>query len=92
MRKSDAYTLWLNDAGFLAKSQRPKRIEGSYQLSIYATRPDKRRRDVDNLIKATSDLLVSIGVISDDSMAEKVSAEWERGEPGIRVVVESVGE
>lgn len=41
-----------------------------------AVKPDKRRRDIDNLIKACADLLVRHGVVSDDSEMRSVSARW----------------
>lgn len=92
MRKSDAYTLWLNDAGWLAKSQRPGKVIGSYLLSIDAARPDKRKRDIDNLIKPVSDLLMKVGVIADDSLCAEVRARWVKGDAGIRVTIEQMGE
>jgi crossover junction endodeoxyribonuclease RusA len=60
------------------------------RLAIEAVRPDKRRRDIDNLIKPVSDLLCSIGVIEDDSYCEKVSAEWITGGEGILTRIESI--
>ncbi len=38
--------------------------------------PDKRRRDIDNLFKCPNDLLVKHGIITDDSLIHKISAEW----------------
>jgi heat shock protein HtpX len=37
-------------------------------LQVQAVRPDKRRRDLDNLLKASSDLLTRLNVIEDDSL------------------------
>lgn len=76
IHKSSRYTEWLRTAGFAALAQKPGAISGPYRLSVFAVRPDKRRRDIDNLLKATGDLLVSIGVIADDCLCQKVSAEW----------------
>lgn len=76
MRKSDAYSAWLTEAGYIAKSQHQKPLSGPYKLSIHAKRPDKRRRDIDNLIKPLNDLLQSIGLIADDTDCEMVCARW----------------
>ena len=39
-------------------------------------KPDRRRRDVANLEKAVSDLLVSQGVLGDDSLIQSCTVEW----------------
>jgi crossover junction endodeoxyribonuclease RusA len=76
VHKSAAYKAWLTEAGWEVRSQHPDKIEGAYRLSIEATRPDKRRRDIDNLIKPVSDLLCFVGINEDDYFCQKVSAEW----------------
>lgn len=38
--------------------------------------PDKRRRDLANLEKAPSDLLVACGVLKDDSLIHRLVMEW----------------
>lgn len=79
---SPNYSKWKRDAGFLARSQSKGRIEGPFAVQINAVRPDKRRRDVDNIIKPTVDLLVSLGFVTDDSEMQTVQASWvEKGPP-----------
>lgn len=81
MRKTDAYNAWLTLAASEARKQKPQAIEGPYHLSIQIVRPDLRRRDLDNIIKPTSDLLVCVGVIEDDCYCEMITARWvTRGE------------
>jgi crossover junction endodeoxyribonuclease RusA len=91
MRRSDSYTAWLTEAGWAAKQQRPGKIAGPYKLSIHAARPDNRRRDLDNLFKATSDLLESLEIIQGDHLAEMVCARWVTSGEGITVIVEAAG-
>lgn len=63
-------------------------IRGPYEMRLSVKRPDARRRDVENLIKTTSDLLVSLGLVEDDSMAESVTASWRTwGEPGVEIEI-----
>lgn len=91
MRKSDEYTRWLTEAGWRIKEQRPGRIEGPYKLSIQAVRPDKRRRDLDNLLKPVSDVLQSVGVIADDCDCELITARWVTVGHGIHVLIDRAG-
>lgn len=89
--KSKEYTSWLVAAGLMARSQRPAAIVGPYKILINASRPDKRRRDIDNLIKPIGDLLQSIGVVRDDCDCEMVSARWVTTGEGVNVRLETAG-
>ena len=63
---------------------------GHYQLTIEAVRPDKRRRDIDNLIKAVSDVLQDTGLIEDDCLCQEVTAKWVKEGPEMRVILEKI--
>ena len=91
MRKSAAYVAWLLEAGAEVRRQKPGKIEGPYKIFITAARPDKRKRDLGNLEKATSDLLQSCGVISDDCHAEMITMRWVTQGDGIGVRIEPAG-
>jgi Holliday junction resolvase RusA-like endonuclease len=91
MRRSDAYTAWLVEAGWEARRQRPGKIEGPYKLTIHAVRPDSRRRDLGNLEKGVSDLLESLGIIENDCLAEMISMRWVTSGEGITVILEPAG-
>lgn len=80
--KTRRYEDWQLEAGWELVAQLdppddPDRIVGHYVLTIAMQRPDKRRRDLDNCIKALSDLLVKHGVIEDDSFATEIILRWE---------------
>lgn len=75
----------------MAKAQKPKPVIGAYKLTIQARRPDKRRRDLDNLIKPVSDLLADIGVIADDCHCEMITARWVTSGKPFTVRVEPAG-
>lgn len=87
--KTDQYTSWRKAAMWEVAAQRPGKIDGPYRLAIAAQRNwrSKRARDIDNLIKPLSDLLVKAGVVIDDSLAESVSARWDDDLDGKAVVV-----
>jgi crossover junction endodeoxyribonuclease RusA len=88
MRKSDAYTAWISEAAWSIKSQRPGKISGPYKISIHASRPDKRVRDLDNILKPISDALQVAGVIANDSDCEMLTARWVTGGgQGVMVMV-----
>lgn len=57
-------------------------ILGPYRMTIRLERPDNRSRDLSNYIKALEDLLVSCGVIRDDSDARSLYVEWTDRKPG----------
>jgi crossover junction endodeoxyribonuclease RusA len=91
IHKSTAYTKWLRDCGYIAKAQQLGKISGPYALTIQAVRPDRRRRDLDNAIKPLSDLLVSLGVVRDDSDAELISIRWVTSGPALSIRVTKAG-
>jgi crossover junction endodeoxyribonuclease RusA len=85
---SAEYKAWLETATQLvAMVPKAERVAGPYTLRIDAGRPDRRRRDVDNLIKPTSDAIVNGGLVEDDSLCQHVSAGWQPGLEGLRVLV-----
>lgn len=90
--KSAEYRAWLTEAGWTVKAQRPVNVPGPYLLTLIADRPDNRRRDLGNLLKATEDLLVACGVVDDDHLAKSIRMSWSDLPPakpgGIRVTLE----
>jgi crossover junction endodeoxyribonuclease RusA len=53
-----------------------KHYTGLLRVEIEAFRPDKRRRDLDNLLKATLDGLAYAGVYEDDSQIVDLRIYW----------------
>ena len=53
-----------------------KHFAGPLRVVIEAWRPDKRRRDLDNLLKATLDGLAHAGVYEDDSQIVDLRIYW----------------
>lgn len=76
--RSPAYDAWFAHASSFIKDSHRARF-GSYSLQIALRRPDKRRRDLGNLEKAISDLLVAHGVVKDDCLAERITLAWDPG-------------
>jgi len=56
-------------------------VKGPYNMTATFDRPDRRRRDLGNLEKAGTDLLVTRGIIADDCNAEQITLRWSGKEP-----------
>lgn len=50
-------------------------VEGRLAVRIWAHVPDQRRRDLDNLLKATLDALQRAGVYADDAAIDRIEIE-----------------
>lgn len=73
-RLSDAYSRWLTDAGWRINQQRPGRIEGGYELTLWL--PAVSKMDLDNAIAGISDVLQSHRIIANDRDAEEIALYW----------------
>jgi len=76
--KTLAYNAWIKLASTQIKDSHRLGV-GHYSIAIALKRPDNRRRDIANCEKAVSDLLVSHGVIKDDSLCERLTMAWDSG-------------
>lgn len=85
VRRSDAYTAWIDAAGWRLTAQKPGRIAGRYTLDLGL--PRESGLDLDNAVKATSDLLQLHGVIRNDRNAERIGLWWQDETPEAVVVV-----
>jgi Holliday junction resolvase RusA-like endonuclease len=81
--KSKEYAAWQEAAGWELKAQwsaRPRHVQpiaGKFTIACdFGRFADKRRRDLGNREKGVMDLLVTHGVIADDSLAEEMTLRW----------------
>jgi len=51
-------------------------FEGPIVMTVEAFRPDKRKRDLDNLLKAPLDALAHAGIYKDDSQIVDLRVFW----------------
>jgi Holliday junction resolvase RusA-like endonuclease len=59
------------------------RVTGPFVLSVLAVRPDKRARDLDNLLKPVLDVLQAGGAIENDSLCQCLMIRWADVSAGI---------
>jgi Holliday junction resolvase RusA-like endonuclease len=94
--KTAAYKNWLAEARLMTLVQRKGRIEGPYAIHIEIDRPDKRRRDLSNLLKTLEDFIVAQGYVEDDSLCDRIKMAWTdriEGRPGpVRVWLIKTGD
>jgi crossover junction endodeoxyribonuclease RusA len=91
--KTAAYRSWITEAGWMIQSQpdRLHRHTGKVSFTMLVRRPDSRRRDQSNLIKAVEDLLVRHGILIDDSLIEEIRVRWVyEGFEGAKVILEDL--
>lgn len=87
--KTYKYEAWEREAGWELLRQHPPRIKGAVALVIEVSeRESTDTWDVCNREKATTDLLVTHGVIQGDNrpIVRRVTMEWS-DVPGVRVTI-----
>ena len=86
---SKLYRAWRTEAGAALAAQRPlPSFSESVEVTLSIGKPDRRKRDLDNLFKAPLDLLVEFGVLADDHLVHRLSASWAPDVVGCRVEIE----
>lgn len=74
--KTSRYLSWITEAGIELNRQHVGTIAPPYRVDYAVGRPDMRKRDVGNLEKPLSDLLVSMDVLEDDSLINDNRQRW----------------
>jgi crossover junction endodeoxyribonuclease RusA len=84
------YKAWQEEAGWFIKQHPDLRpVAGDVEVLMFFGRPDKRKRDLDGLMKAPLDLLVKHGLIEDDSRVQRLTVAWsEQTKNACLVIVE----
>lgn len=92
--KSAEYRKWLEATAWtIRKEAGPGCVEGGYGLHVQFVRQNKRRSDLDNLIKALSDAIVRAGLVKDDAHCMSIKAKWAAEGPAVKAfVISTTGE
>lgn len=88
---SAQYKAWQVAADCHLRAQAPlPHFDGPVIVTLSYGRPDRRKRDLANLEKATTDQIVKAGVLTDDSLIEKLTMQWVSDVQGCRIEIESI--
>lgn len=64
------------------------KLKGNVSLKIQCYPPDRRRRDLDNILKCLQDSIVAAGALEDDSQIKKLNMEMFDSIPGGMIYVQ----
>ncbi|HEL8026033.1 TPA: RusA family crossover junction endodeoxyribonuclease [Escherichia coli] len=85
---SEAGRLYRRDVAHIVHQQRLKlNLSGRLAIKIIAEPPDKRRRDLDNILKAPLDALTHAGLLIDDEQFDEINIVRGQPVPGGRLGV-----
>ena len=88
---SRRYKAWREEAAQIVAAQRPlPSFNAPVAITLSIGRPDRRKRDLDNLFKAPLDLLVEFGILRDDHLVHRLSASWDSDVVGCRIEIEQM--
>ena len=74
--RTRAYEKWISASWAALAEQSCPSIAGSYNLALVIQRPDNRKRDLSNYIKAVEDMVVKAGIVEDDSLCATLHVSW----------------
>ena len=85
------YAAWRAEAAWTARLEAgPNTIRGKFKIYADFVAPDKRHRDLDNLLKAVMDALQHGGVITNDKNCVEISAKWVTEGPPCKIILEEI--
>lgn len=87
MYRSKKYTEWLGEAALALELEQKPEIDYPFNIEIVIGRPDKRRRDLDNLAKPILDVLQHCKVLQDDCHAQRITMLWTNDIDGCKITI-----
>ena len=93
MLRSREYTVWRKEASWaIAVQSRGYHIAGPFKMTLLVVPPDKRHRDIDNLLKASLDAVAASGLIENDRHCRWIEARWVEDGAPCTIILEQIGE
>lgn len=87
MYRSKRYVEWLADCEYaLERFQGFSKIGNQVAVTIIASRPDRRKRDLDNLAKPILDVCQEYFIV-DDSQVARLEMYWTNEGQGVQVTI-----
>ena len=92
MYRTKVYNDWSDAAVEALKSQElpAEPINYAVAVELAVGRPDRRKRDIDNINKATLDLLEHVGVLENDHYVHDLRSYWSDKVVGIQVIIKNL--
>jgi crossover junction endodeoxyribonuclease RusA len=88
-----SYRAVVADQILLQGFRQNKTYENKIVVQIQAYRPDERKRDLDNLLKAPLDALAKAGVYKDDSQIVDLRIFWAKEKGGmLKILISEVND
>lgn len=86
--RSAEYERWRKECQTIIRAEtRGQCVAGPYAMTLQVGRPDRRRRDIDNLLKPVSDVMVLAGAVEDDCNCQQIEAAWKSSVTGVHVTI-----
>lgn len=77
----------------MLQRQAPKHpLEGRLAVRLEVCAPDKRRRDLDNILKVAQDCLTKAGVWEDDSQIDRLEVTRNKPDPTCPTIIVHISE
>lgn len=94
MYRTKVYAEWADEASRILRSQNTpaKPIDYPIAMELAVGRPDKRKRDIDNVNKAVLDLLEAIEVVENDHYIHDLRSYWSEEVSGVQVMIKDYEE
>jgi Holliday junction resolvase RusA-like endonuclease len=87
------YREWMDSAvASLIAQAHGHSISGPYGMLVRFVKPDRRKRDLSNNLKALEDAIVKAGLVRDDSDCQSIELAWVEHGPAVRVHIISTKE
>lgn len=87
MYRSKRYLEWLGECALALELENRPEIDYPFNIEIVVGRPDRRRRDLDNLAKPILDCLQHCMIIKDDCHNQQMSLMWSNEIEGCKVTI-----
>lgn len=79
--KHKDYVQWTMAADVMLRKQIPvlRKFTEPVRVSVLVGRPDKRKRDLDNILKATADFMETVELVENDHLIHEWYVRWDEG-------------
>ena len=87
MYRSKKYLEWMGECALALELENRPNIDYRFNIEIVVGRPDRRRRDLDNLSKPILDCLQHCRIVKDDCLNQRMTLMWTNEFEGAKVTI-----